>query len=176
MDKVDKGEIFCPQCDTQLVSNAKFCPRCGLSTEGAPTPKGAAITTTSSPLEPTHVGDTKILGTKWLKFWNYFSLPVGSVLGLLMSLGMSTSIIMVPMSILDFVVACGLHYRKLWAWKWNWVIIVISYISLIIPTPAPWSQGDADLVLQFVTKFVVGSLFWMWPNYVYWQKRKGLFT
>lgn len=128
---------------------------------------------------PVHAGVVApTLGTKWLKFWNYFSLPVGGVLGLLMSLGFpALGIIMVPISILQFVVAYGLHQKKLWAWQWNWVLIIIAYISMVIPEPTPgMHSGGVDLVVQFVIRAVLGGLIWMWPNKVYWKKRRSLFS
>jgi hypothetical protein len=118
------------------------------------------------------------LGTKWLKFWNYFSLPVGCVLGVLVWIGIPVlGIIMAPISLLQFSVAYGLHNRWLWAWQWNWVLIVIAYISITIPTPMPGSHGGwVDLVVQFIIKLVIGGIVWMWPNHVYWKKRRALFA
>lgn len=122
--------------------------------------------------------DPAVLGTKWLKFWNYFSLPVGGVLGLLMSLDLpAIGIIMAPLAILQFVVAYGLHYRKLWAWQWNWVLVIITYIGMLIPAPIPGSHGGtAGLAVQFVIRLILGSLIFLWPNHVYWKKRKELFS
>jgi RNA polymerase subunit RPABC4/transcription elongation factor Spt4 len=169
--------MFCTQCGTQLVPHAKFCSNCGLPTSGEPLSVGAAAPKTSA-VAPAHVTDPVGLGTKWLKFWNYFSLPVGGVIGLLMSFGMpALGIIMVPLAVLQFVVAYGLHYRKLWAWQWNWILVVITYIGMLIPTPTPGSHaGTADLMMQFVIKLILGSLIWMWPNYAYWRKRRLLFS
>ncbi|MBM3273182.1 zinc ribbon domain-containing protein [Candidatus Kaiserbacteria bacterium] len=170
--------MFCSQCGTQLVLNAKFCSKCGLPISEEPSTVGQFSALKQPAATPAQVRDPATLGTKWLKFWNYFSLPVGGVFGLLMSLGLpALGIIMVPLAILQFVVAYGLHHRKLWAWQWNWALVAITYISMLIPTPTPGSHGGtADLVVQFVIKLILGSLIWMWPNYVYWKKRKGLFS
>ncbi len=170
--------MFCSQCGTQLVSNAKFCSKCGLPIGTEPSSVVEVPSTKPLTAAPEQVRDPSTLGSKWLKFWNYFSLPVGGLLGLLMSLGLpALGIIMVPLAFLQFAVAYGLHYRKLWAWQWNWGLVVITYINMLIPTPTPGSHGGAaELVVQFVIKLILGSLIWMWPNYVYWKKRKGLFS
>ena len=118
------------------------------------------------------------LGTKWLMFWNYFSLPVGGIVGLLAALSMpDMSIILVPLSILQFVVAYGLHHRRMWAWKWNWVLIAISLFSASIPPPATGSHdGGAEVAALFLVKFAIFSLVFLWPNIIYWKKRKVLFV
>ena len=170
--------MYCPECGAQLTNNPKFCSNCGHAINDNDVPDGQV--TVNPPKEtPVDAGvTTSLLGTKWLKFWNYFSLPVGGVLGLLMSLGVpALGIIMVPISILQFVVAYGLHHRSLWAWQWNWVLIVIAYVSMAVPTPMPGAHsGGADLVVQFAIKAVLGGLIWMWPNHVYWKKRRVLFS
>lgn len=170
--------MFCSQCGTQLVLNARFCSKCGFPTNKEPPTLGQFSASKQPAVTPTQVRGPVEIGTKWLSFWSYFSLPVGGVLGLLMSLGLpALGIIMVPLAILQFVVAYGLHHRKLWAWQWNWALVAITYISMPIPTPTPGSHGGtADLLVQFVIKLIMASLIWMWPNYVYWKKRKGLFS
>lgn len=170
--------MFCTQCGTQLETNAKFCTKCGQPASGDLAPEVSVNSTRTALPGVIHVADTKPLGTKWLKFWSYCSLPVGGVLGLLMSLGVpALGIIMIPMAILQFVVAYGLHYRKLWAWQWNWVLVIITFLSMLIPAPIPGSHGGgADLVIQFMIKLILASLIWMWPNHVYWKKRRALFT
>jgi len=83
---------------------------------------------------------------------------------------------LVPGSILQFVVAYGLHHRRLWAWKWNWVIIIIEYITGTIPILTPNIESYAKLVARLFFKAIFLGLIWMWPNYVYWKKRKVLFS
>ena len=132
---------------------------------------------------PVQIHDTVKLKIKWLKFWNYFSLPVGGIFGILMSVGflksielMLLGIIVISMSILQLIVAYGLHHRKFWAWQWNWVLVAIVYMSLLIPIQTSgYYEDTAEFVAQSIMRMIVGSLVWVWPNYVYWKKRKGLF-
>lgn len=131
-----------------------------------------------------HVTDPSKLGTKWLKFWTYFILPIGGIVDLIIELQMSIGIlalgvIMIPLTILKFTVAYGLHYRRLWGWQWNWILVIIIYIAILIPKPTPGTYDDSadlNLIGQFVVNLIMGSLIWMWPNYVYWKKRRLLFS
>jgi hypothetical protein len=122
--------------------------------------------------------NTAALGTKWLKFWNYFSLPVGGVLGILVSLSMpALATFIAPLAFAQLIVAYGLHHRKRWAWQWNWVLVALTYINMLIPAPGLISDGGTeDLLVQFVIRLFLASLIWMWPNYVYWRKRRELFS
>ena len=166
--------MYCPECGAQLSNNPKFCSNCGHAINGNDKP-AEQISMNPSPETSVRTNVTTYShGTKWLKFWNYFSLPVGGILGLLISLGdPALWIILVPISILQFIVAYGLHYRRLWAWQWNWVLVVITYITMSIPRV--YSNGG-DFIIQFVIQAVIGGLIWMWPNYVYWKKRRDLFS
>ena len=143
-----------------------------------------------------HAGTTKPLGTKWLKYWNYFSLPVGGLLGLFTALGLrglsapgfalnvgtirfdaeTLTALVIGVSLLQLVVAYGLHKLELWAWQLNWVIIVLAWISLALSVPprsTPYPQSE--LAFLFAFKLILGGVLWIWPNYVYWKKRRGLF-
>jgi len=164
--------MYCIQCGTRLEATGNFCSECGhpTSRESVPeTPESAP--TTLSPVDP-NIEYFKPIGTKWLKFWNYFSLPVGGILGLSISLSMPVLWIFgVPISILQFVVAYGLHHRKIWAWQWNWLIIGLNWFGGTIP-----NSFDSYSFAASGASFVILGVIWMWPNYVYWKKRLMLFS
>lgn len=134
--------------------------------------------TSTAPLTMKELDRPLSLKTKWLRFWNYFSLPIGGVLGLLVSVAIpSLAVILVPVCVLQFAVVYGLHRRKAWAWGWNWILIIGTYISSAIPNPVLGIQGNsADLWFRFLLGLVLGAFIWMWPNYIYWRKRRGLFS
>jgi double zinc ribbon protein len=126
---------------------------------------------------------TVTCGCKWLYFWNYFSLPFGAIIGILMALGMAKyekpifALILFIISAYQFIVAFGLHKRNFWAWQWNWAYIALTYISMIIPYQVPGQiLDDSALLVQAAGKLIVGAFLWVWPNYVYWRKRKHLFV
>lgn len=171
--------MFCSYCGTQLVPNARFCSKCGVPISKKPSTVDQFSVSKQQVAIPAQVRDPTTLGTKWLKFWNYFALPFGGVVGLLMTVSSPVlGIIMIPFAILQFVVVYGLHQRKLWAWQMNWALVVITYIYIIsiAITTLQSHGGTADLVVHFLIGLILGGLIWMCPNYVYWKKRKGLFS
>lgn len=187
--------ITCESCFHQFSKRAKKCPKCGWKPQEIcqichqKIPFDSAICPECGDPDPfqtqrTHktvhrqVSD-KGIGTKWLSFWSYFSLPFGGVLGILMSIGIpAIAIIIVPISIFQIITAIGLHYRKIWAWKANWVAIVLSWIGAAIPNINASNQNGSlgEFSGLFVILFLFSGVIWMWPNYIYWNKRKHLFT
>ena len=143
--------MYCSTCGTQLAPTAKFFSKCGQAADGNVT---SVADTTAGNTPATLPEATAALGTNWLKFWNYFSLPVGGVLALLMSLGVPAfGIIMIPIAVLQFAVAYGLHNRKIWAWQWNWVVIVLTWFSGAIPNSFGssedfWAEGGFKSEVQ----------------------------
>lgn len=116
----------------------------------------------------------------WFHFWTYVSLPLGTLIGAVATFGLFSKgsillallfFILLP---IQLSVIYGLHTKKLWAWQWNWVLIVLSYISMMIPYPTP-GTSRGELALQMVIKIILASLIWLWPNIVYWNKRKHRF-
>jgi hypothetical protein len=174
--------MYCPECGVQLDNNPKFCPNCGHSITGnvAPTPQVTVNSTSDTPA-PAAVASPS-LGTKWLKFWTYFSLPVGGVLELLQSLDSPLVVIVFPISIFRFVLAYGLHHRRLWAWQWNWVVIALQSIGglgFTVETADKlnaYYRHEAYLVWLLLIIVVLVVLIWVWANYVYWKKRRILFS
>jgi hypothetical protein len=105
------------------------------------------------------------LGIKWLKFWNYISLPIGSYFTIFwISKVPDYAEILGALSALQFILIYGLHYRYLWAWKWNWFIIITNLFL--------FSTGQTE---EIIFRFLIGTIFWLVPNYIYWKKRKILF-
>jgi len=81
--KSDEGiKMFCSQCGTNLEANAKFCSMCGCFVRKDDASEITTIANNSTPLVALTTEYSKPIGTKWLKFWNYISLPVGSILNL----------------------------------------------------------------------------------------------
>jgi hypothetical protein len=178
--------MYCPECGVQLENNPKFCPNCGHSITGnvAPAPQVTVNPPPDTPVPAAVVSPS--LGTKWLKFYTYFSLPVGGVLELLQSLDSPLVVIVFPISILQFVLAYGLHHRRLWAWQWNWVVIALhslGYLGFIAETAEKLSAAYSHVAYQewqilniVVLVGLILGLIWVWANYVYWKKRRILFS
>ncbi len=114
------------------------------------------------------------IGTKWIKFWTYFSLPVGGILSILGAFAFPTPAYgFLALSCAHFCLAYGLHRRRRWAWQLNWLIIAATWIGGSIP----YQFGSTlDFATKFAVAFLLFGAIWMWPNYVYWMKRKVLFS
>lgn len=141
--------------------------------------------------------DEVVLGTKWLNFWNYAVLPAVSVVALLMTFQLPRlRYEMFPIAILCVAVAFGLRKRQLWAWQWNWVVLVVVCLAMLVPLSirethgdftdsvanaleellsVGWTQFD-DLVGPFAIRLILVSFLWLLPNWLYWKKRKRLFS
>ena len=77
------------------------------------------------------------------------------------------------LSILISIVAIGLKNRRLWAWKANWMVLGIQWLNAAFPKhPTHDWQEFAAMCLGGL---IGGGLFWVWPNYIYFRKRRILF-
>lgn len=115
--------------------------------------------------------------TKWLWFWNYISLPLGVVWSFLYILSYPIlAVVLVPIAGVYIATIIGLHRRMKWGWIMNWIAIGVTYLNLILPNPAAMSNKKAEVfwTLVGINIFIYG-LVWIWPNVVYWKKRKSLF-
>ncbi len=139
-------------------------------------PTGPRLPKTASPAMADPDSGPVALGTKWLKFWNYFTLPVGGILCILLVFAFATSkylFLGLVISYVHFHIAYGLHRRMLEAWKWNWVMVVATWIGGSIPY---YFASMLDYAAEFAITFLLFGAIWMWPNYVYWMKRRVLFS
>lgn len=139
-------------------------------------PTGPSLPKIASPAMADPGTEPTALGTKWLKFWNYFSLPVGGILCILLVFAFATPeyiFLGLVLAYAHFHIAYGLHRRVLEAWKWNWVMVVATWIGGSIP----YHFGTMlDFTARFAITFLLFGAIWMWPNYVYWMKRRVLFS
>ena len=164
--------MYCSECGIHLPTGAKFCPQCGHSAQVNVVSPAQTTEDETRPRVSKAPAVTTALGTKWLKFWNYFSLPVGGVVGFWVAV-MTSNVLLIPLAALQLAVAFGLHDRKKWAWDWNWVVIVFTWLSAAVPI---LTETPDDFLRQFLIGLLLAGVIWMWPNYVYWTKRRSLFT
>lgn len=170
----------CAQCGKKLALADRFCSQCGSSNrmldglldvppEG-PTTQQPVI---GLPASTAPVVSATVLGIKWLQFWTYFSLPVGGIsFGLLCFAVPDWKLPFAFLAGLHFYTAYGLHRRFLWAWQGNWALVVVSWVGAAVPSDF---GSPIDFAFKYAFVFLLGGLVWMWPNYVYWMKRRGLF-
>jgi hypothetical protein len=147
----------------------------------------------------TNISANSMLGTKWLKFWVYGGLPAVGVVAFLMFFHLPRlRYEILPIAMLCFAVAVGLHQRKLWGWRWNWLVLAIVYLALLVPLQIRETRGDfanfvtqgvvefiskhwtrdsiGDLIVPLAIRLVLVGLFWLFPNWLYWKKRQMLFS
>jgi hypothetical protein len=99
-------------------------------------------------------------------------------------------IIIITIIIYSFVISVGigLNKKKLWAWKANWAIIIGEPLMLALSTlifalnkiperVSPEEQLNYFIIWlgYFIVMFGILSLLWIWPNYIYFKKRRALF-
>ena len=114
-----------------------------------------------------------MLPLNWLQFYIFFRLPSGVIFNLLYlltffsSLGLWAKIMILLIISLQIVVLRDLYGRKLRGWRLNWLLLVAEFF--LIPINFSNSFGS------FCTKFLIYGLLYVWPNYIYFMKRKFLF-
>jgi len=136
----------------------------------------------------THLGvrgmpevERQAIPMRWATFWIYFSLPMGVLQGFLVAVGgvpvvypwlRVAAIIFV---ILQAWIAMQLRQRDHAAWTLNWIIVVVAILpgafSILM---APGADRD-ESAIRATLYVLIGLVVWIWPNWVYWNKREPLF-
>ena len=186
--------MFCTHCGTNLKDSANFCSKCGKNVSNSlvaaePTKKNEegtqekikinSLVSEGVKIASTQLPKNKPLGTAWFKFWNYFFLPLGVLIGFTIafisaSRNTDLSIYSSFYTIMLLMLIYGLHKREDWAWYLNWFQIVsgpiMGLVNIIFFVPK--SDNNSTLLVELVFMFSL----WLWANYVYWTKRKTLFS
>jgi hypothetical protein len=126
----------------------------------------------------------KPLGMRWYKWWTYGNLPLSVAINLitiplLEAQGIAINILI---SILAVCTIFGLHQKREWAWRLNWLMIFVAYIKGAISAGTPrlseyfTPPSNEEMAVRVIMWLIIGGLVWLWPNIVYWRKRKHLFV
>ena len=118
----------------------------------------------------------------WLLFWNYLLLPSAAIAFYLIGTGLASEPgKMHPVFGIWCALFCvtmyGLHCRASWVWTLNW-LSVFSF-TLIMPSSIwldSFHKPNSDPAFVMGLVFLFGALVWFWPNFVYWKKRRCLFS
>ena len=189
----------CTLCGLPAEPTFEFCQACGHRLAARSKHSRRAPTEIVVPREPAVAlvdATTPTCGTRWLSFWTYFVLPVHAFFALLLGL---------PLLVFaaGFVQALGFHYvalgavcvgisiglerRRAWAWTLNQFLIYLLIAETVVLTASlqvaaigasgqPFdASAFAVIGLLLLALAAGGGLLWIWPNHVYWHKRKGLF-
>ena len=164
--------MLCKSCGAKVTVGSKFCSSCGVSVNQQTVEREHSNTS----LQHTDQDQStpKPLGLKWFKFWCYVLLPLNGCISILAFIGFleGIGILFGVIGALQFLVAYGLHKRKMWAWGWNWVLVALTWFA--ISMPSTYADVD-DMIVRFLILFVFTGLIWMLPNYIYWKNRKYIF-
>lgn len=115
---------------------------------------------------------------QWFKFYAYISIPLGLLISLILIFTLSgfagwiTFVNIILLGALFY----GLYHRKLWAWYLNFPILIIEGFSKAFNTTRRGAV-DYDFTdgVGWVI-FIVVTLVWVIPNWIYFAKRKHLFV
>lgn len=115
----------------------------------------------------------KQLGLKWFYFWTYVNLPVSAISGIILSVNVPiVAALSFPLSILEIAIASGLHRRTYWAWRLNWVAVYSRWLLMAVPFTA---KSQKEFLILYPLFLLLTSALWLWPNIIYWKKRRLLF-
>ncbi len=160
MESVKSGFKKCPSCNSFQDIEQKKCPNCNFDVTNVPE-------------------ETKAFPVKWLKFYTYFRIPLFILISFVFLIFTIVyfrvpfisgilSIIFTIFIIMGIFLFIGLHLRKLWGWKLNWYFLSIEILFGVFSK----FEGKA----QFIGLLLGGILIWFIPNYIYFFKRKSLFS
>lgn len=180
---------FCGRCGTQRISEGDlYCLTCGrpyTPPTSSPSTTEATFAQRTSEQQPTadvSAVPSQELKTRWLDFWTYVHLPLGVLLGVPLALSRAGSaenllgIIIAEIPIIWLVTATvfGLHKRKLSAWQLNWLCLLGDVIGFSFTRVGKAATGEK--AVTFATSLLIYSLIWRVPNYIYFKKRRVLFS
>lgn len=110
------------------------------------------------------------LPTNWLSFWIIVRLFLDGSIRLIgaFTVGdvLSGGTLLVTAAFL-IAVGVGLRKRRLWAWKANFIVIFADWFLQPL--------GNTLNPHPYLYDVAVCGLIWVWPNFVYFRKRRRLF-
>ena len=116
------------------------------------------------------------IGLKWFKFYVYFRIPF-YILSLIFVFFSDLELIQsnfVYLSLLILIIGfyvflfIGMYRKRMWGWHLNWFALILDVLS----NPINRSKNTSEYLIAII----ITGLVWFWPNLVYFNKRKFLFT
>ena len=129
-----------------------------------------------------NAGYTDIKGgipIRWLDFYTYGKIPfvvlilIISFINILVNYSkVNNPLLYLFLIIFEIIIAIvlfiGLHKRRLWGWKFNWFALFFEVLTITIPI--------ANNVNEYLIIVCVFLVIWFLPNFIYFKKRKMLFS
>lgn len=174
----------CPRCGTTNAPDHQFCKKCGQSLIQAANLPEAGFPETAPPkflaeketgLTSSHAASA--LPVRWLRFWTYIRLPLGIVSAAFVTWTAALPPVLVFLLLLQSILGCvlvvGLHQRRLGAWRLNWLFLGSDLLLYPLSNPAGYPTQNP---VGYIVAVILISVIWGWPNYIYFRKRRALFS
>ncbi|MGN1269335.1 MAG: zinc-ribbon domain-containing protein [Clostridia bacterium] len=194
--------MYCRKCGNKLLDSDKFCAKCGnkiILEEKNSKIKDVKNIESQEQLQQVSTqlsqednvnldNNSKKLPMNWWKFWQYFRLPVGlliSIYNLSYYSEATINFITIIVFIANIVLICligyafyGLIERKKFGYN---VLITVLFLEPLwncffnCLENCDSSTQIAEFIITFLFAFGFICAVWVYPNYVYFTKRKKLF-
>ncbi|MCB9357496.1 MAG: hypothetical protein H6505_02895 [Calditrichaeota bacterium] len=137
--------------------------------------------------EPVATAPARPMPMTWFNVWRWGVLPLialNAVTDLLAGLGGFTDterLFSAGTIIAVVILMVLLEKRHLYGWWLNWVFIFAIALSGLFPNIV--DENDQPLEMDFATSATIRAFWalvflvgWLWPNWVYFKKRRHIFT
>ena len=183
--------MYCRNCGNKLLDSDKYCNLCGSEVV-------STINSDSIEHEQPTEEDNKItksasnnLPMNWWKFWLYFSFPFGiafSILNLKDYVGLKINFItflVLIINILMILLTCVAYYFMINRKKRGYELVIANLITVacwnaLFSTLETISNNIettfSEFFISFAIALVIIGIVWIYPNYIYFKKRKHLFS
>lgn len=113
---------------------------------------------------------------RWFYFYTYFLLPIW-VLNSLVYIDKVKEAEILPLGGIALIVAVfiGLHKRWIWGWYLNWVLLTAWTLQYPLTLPSLQKFSGQEKIFAYAFALVITGFLYLWPNVVYFRKRKVLF-
>jgi hypothetical protein len=166
------------------------------STAETESPKGIGHPVDQPPemedIQTARVPQQRKLPTRWLTFWTYFLLICGVCYFVLIPVAIALrtdqpsslqaviigTTLLILYGIFAIGLALGLKRRRAWGWKANWLAVGLTWFALAAKSMSP-VMSKANLLWSFGSLafgLVWWGVLWMLPNFIYFRKRRALFS
>lgn len=173
---------ICHKCQTQLADDVEICT-CGAwfrvgTRQGLSGNNPAGLETA-----PNAASVKSPIGIKWLIYWAYIHLPFTGIIGVGIGLFLVNQIawlgfIVIAICAPYLAASIGIYKRKAWGWWLNWLTIALNSVNGLVPNSYE-TIGDpitSQVAGEFAVRLFFVLIIWILPNFIYWRKRRHLFT
>lgn len=178
---------FCSNCGEKTLPGARFCPNCGaaitvpvVETRPASAPPQAIPVPRPAPSPVS--AEPAPRGLRWATYCIWWQYPFAALLyfgnGLYYfrsnsALGTGLGFVCLTAAVLFVAAAVELKRARPSGWWLNWFVIGFSLVMMSVSAGMrrpPFNVGPALIT------FILLLVLYLWPSFVYWTKRRDLFS